>query len=306
MTKNRPLDLSASVRQRLMDQARNSQEDVNLLLTRYALERLLYRLSQSRHRNQFILKGAMLFQIWTSQSHRPTRDLDLLGYGLPEPATFASVFREICQLEVEEDGLEFQKESVQAEQMREGEDYEGLRIKLLARLGTARIPIQIDIGFGDAITPSPDEILYPTLLEFPAPQLRVYPRETVIAEKFQAMVSLGMSNSRMKDFFDIWTLSQHFNFSGAVLSSAIQATFERRKTPIPATPPLALTSEFSTDRQKQTQWTAFIRKGKLNAEEKTLQEMISLLKIFLMPPAQSISAASPFDLNWSPDNHWQP
>ena len=288
MTKDRPRNMAASVRQRLMNKARQQKEDFGIVLTRYGLERLLYRLSQSRHRDLFILKGAMLFQLWSGQLHRPTRDLDLLGHGDPEPDRFQEILRDICRQEVEDDGLEFQADSVHAERMKEDEEYEGLRLKLTALLASARIPIQIDIGFGDAIHPGPDEITYPTLLDMPTPTLKAYPRETVVAEKFQAMVMLGIANSRMKDFYDVWTLAKQFKFSGPVLSAAIRATFERRKTPLPEQPPLALTSEFTEDRQKLTQWRAFLRKGKLDAEGMELMGIAESLHRFLMPPTEAL------------------
>ena len=230
-----------------MNKAREEKEDFGLVLTRYGLERLLYRLSQSQYREQFVLKGAMLFQLWSGHPHRPTRDLDLLGHGDPDPGRFQEILREICQQDVVNDGLMFHADSVHADPMKADEEYQGLRLKLQATLESARIPIQIDIGFGDAVSPGSDEITYPTLLDFPAPTLRAYPRETVVAEKFQAMVMLGIANSRMKDFYDIWTLSRQFEFSGSVLCSALRATFERRTTVLPEKLPSALTSEFTED-----------------------------------------------------------
>jgi predicted nucleotidyltransferase component of viral defense system len=297
--------MAASVRQRLMNKAREQNEDFGIVLTRYGLERFLYRLAQSRHRQQFILKGAMLFQLWSGQPHRPTRDLDLLGQGDPDPDRFKGLLRDICQQKVEDDGLEFHAESIGAERMREGEEYQGLRLKLLATLATARIPIQIDIGFGDSVYPGPNEMVYPTLLDLPAPTLMVYPRETVVAEKYQAMVMLGIANSRMKDFYDLWTLAQHFEFSGHVLSSAIRATFERRKTTLPEQTPLALTSEFTGDRQKLMQWRAFLRKGKLEIEGTELSTIAENLRTFLLPPTQSLISGDNFELDWFPNGPWQ-
>lgn len=301
MTKN----IAASVRQRLMNKAREQKEDFGIVLTRFGLERLLYRLSQSNHRDQFILKGAMLFQLWGGNVHRPTRDLDLLGYGDPAPERFEELLREVCNLQVEDDGLEFHADSVNAERMKENEEYQGLRLKFHATLASARIPIQIDIGFGDAITPSPDEVTYPTLLDLPAPILKAYPRETVVAEKFQAMVMLGIANSRMKDFYDVWTIARQFEFSGPILCSAIRATFERRKTTLPDQLPLALTSEFSEDRQKLTQWRAFVHKSKLDAEGMELTGIAESLRAFLIPPTQALVAGTDFDRDWPPTGPWQ-
>ncbi|QDU59611.1 hypothetical protein Pan216_04420 [Planctomycetes bacterium Pan216] len=305
MTRENPRNMAASVRQRLMNKAKQQKEDFGLVLTRYGLERLLYRLSQSRHRDQFILKGAMLFQLWSGHVHRPTRDLDLLGYGDPAPERFQEILRDICGLDVEDDGLEFHAESVHAERMKEDEEYQGLRIKLQATLAPARIPIQIDIGFGDAINPGPNEVTYPTLLDLPAPTLKAYPRETVVAEKFQAMVMLGIANSRMKDFYDVWTLARQFEFSGSVLCSALRGTFQRRKTALPEQPPLALTTEFTEDRQKLTQWRAFVRKSKLDAEGTELTGIAESLRGFLMPPTDALVAGADFEMDWLPNGPWQ-
>mgnify|MGYP002623596869 FL=1 len=304
MTKEKPRNMAASVRDRLRALAKEQREDFGLVLTRYGLERFLYRLSQSAHGGTFILKGAMLFQLWQGNPHRPTRDLDLLGHGDPDPERVASVFREVCDQAVADDGLTFHADTVQAEAMKEDEEYSGVRVKLQAKLAAARISIQIDVGFGDAVVPEPDDISYPTLLDFPAPQLKAYNRDTVVAEKFQAMVMLGIANSRMKDFYDLWTLANQFEFAGTTLSSAIQATFERRKTALPEKPPLALTAEFAEDDQKRTQWKAFIRKGKLDDAPETLSEVTQQLQAFLMPPVHAIVTGAEFDAKWTAGG-WQ-
>ncbi len=188
--------------------------------------------------------------------------------------------------------------------MKEAEEYQGLRLKLEARLAAARIPIQIDIGFGDAVTPDPVEIIYPTLLEFPAPTLLAYPRETVVAEKFQAAVMLGIANSRMKDFYDVWTLARGFGFSGSVLCEAIRATFDRRKTALPTASPLAFTVEFTEDDQKLRQWAAFVRKGKLDADGLSLSAIAKILEAFLMLPTTAIVHGEKFDGYWPPGGPW--
>ena len=305
MTNGSKRNISDSVRQRLKNKAQENNETFDQILLRFTLERLLYRLSQSKHRDQLVLKGAMLFQIWSGQSHRPTRDLDFLGQGTPSPSDFERHFREICEQEVDDDGLKFFPETVHAEPMKEDQDYQGLRLKFQARLESARILIQIDVGFGDAVTPRAEEIKYPTLLEFEAPVLKAYPRETVVAEKLQAMVNLGIANSRMKDFFDLWTLSNQFEFSGSTLSVAIKATFERRQTLVPEKPPLALTSEFASDSQKQTQWNAFLRKNKLETAGLSFAEIIEALHGFLMPPIDALANKRPFDLHWRPSQSWR-
>lgn len=300
MTNRQPRDLVASVRQRLMNFSRECGEEFQLVLTRYGLERLLYRLAQSPHAGQFVLKGAALFQLWTGQTHRATRDLDLLGQGDPSPNRLRQVFQEVCSLTVDNDGLKFLTDTIQAEQIKEDDEYQGIRLRIEARLGNARLPLQIDIGFGDAITPGPQAVTYPTLLEFPAPQLNAYPRETVVAEKFQAMVRLGIANSRMKDFYDVWTLAGQFEFDGAGLSTAIRATFQRRQTLLPAKAPLALTPEFSTDRQKATQWIALLRKGRLVELPPPFEDVVALLASFLMPPTQAAVSNAPWNRTWVP------
>ncbi len=202
-----PSNVAASVKQRLLNRARSRKEDFNLLLTKYALERVLYRISQSRHREAFVLKGALLFELWTEQAHRPTRDADFLAMGESSTERFQALFREICTLPVEDDGIQFDPESVKVDRIREDQEYEGIRVPLLGYLENARLPVQIDIGFGDAVTPAPVETSFPTLLDFPAPSLFSYPRETVVAEKFEALVKLGIANTRMKDFHDLRALS---------------------------------------------------------------------------------------------------
>lgn len=229
-------DLAASVRQRLLNQSQKLGEVFDLTLTRYAIERFLYRLTCSAYADQFVLKGAILFAVWTGQMYRPTRDIDLLGFGDSSAETLIHLFKEICAVEVDPDGLMFDGRSVQVEEIREAQEYPGQRVRLQAHLGQARISLQVDIGFGDVITPAAPEVEYPSLLDFPAPRLRVYPKETVIAEKFQAMVVLGFINSRMKDFYDVWLMSKEFSFAGRLLARAIQATFERRQTDLPHSP----------------------------------------------------------------------
>ncbi|TWT42600.1 hypothetical protein KOR42_47090 [Thalassoglobus neptunius] len=297
-------NLAASVRQKLLNLSRERKENFNQILTRYALERFLYRMSQSVHRDLFVLKGAMLFQIWTADVHRPTRDLDLLGAGTPDPERFREIFSEICRLDVSSDGMEYLPESVIADQIKEDADYQGIRVRLTSRLVSARIPIQIDIGFGDAITPKPIPVTYPTILNLEPPQLMAYPRETVIAEKLHALVVLGIANSRMKDFYDLWTLANQDAFSGPQLSDAIQATFVRRKTALPSDPPFALTDEFAADPQKAKQWTAFHRKSRLSIGDVTFSEVLAQLRSFLIPPLETLHKDSPFEMEWPPRGPW--
>ena len=304
MSKEKPRNLAASVRQRLMTLSREQNEDFQLVLTRYVIERVLYRLSISSHGKHFVLKGAMLFRLWSDQPHRPTRDLDLLGQGDSSLDTVAQVFREVCGMPVEDDGLIFDLDSVTAERIKEDQEYEGVRVGCRTHLGQARIDLQIDVGFGDAVVPRATRVTFPAMLDFPAPILKAYPRETVVAEKFQAMVALGIANSRMKDFFDLWLLAHRFPFDGANVCQAIQATFRRRKTSLPTEPPLALTPSFSMDRAKVKQWAAFIKKGKLDAGEATLDQVCAFLGGFLLPPTQALSAGMDFTSEWAPEGPW--
>jgi predicted nucleotidyltransferase component of viral defense system len=306
VSKERPRNVAASVRQRLLTQSREQGEEFQLVLTRYALERLLYRVGQSPHRDVFVLKGAMLFRLWTQQLHRPTKDLDLLGYGELSVERFETIFREVCGLVVEDDGLRFDPASVHGGRIKEDQEYEGLRIGCVALLERARIPLQIDIGFGDAVTPAAMAVEFPTMLDFPAPSLRAYPRQTVVAEKYQAMVALGIANSRMKDFYDLWVLARQFAFAGTTLAGAIRATFDRRKTALPDQPPLAWTPAFYDDASKKQQWQGFLKKSKLEAGGATLEQVCLFLSGFLMPPTLALCSGEAPPRSWPPAGPWSP
>ena len=276
-------DVGASVRARLLTLARQKGQAFDLLLTRYANERLLHRLSLSPHRSRFVLKGAMLMTTWFDDPHRPTRDVDFLGYGDPTPEAMLVTFREICAIEVD-DGIVFDVDALGVLLIREEFVFGGLRLRTTGALAGARISVIIDIGFGDAIEPGIEEVNLPVLLDLPQPRLRVYARETVIAEKFQAMVMLGLANSRMKDFYDVWILSRSYDFDEDRLSRAIAATFERRGTAIPFDAPVALTQTFATDVRKQRQWAAFVRD--LAIEIPVFEAVVADLAGFLMPYAR--------------------
>lgn len=253
-----PVDIGASVRARLLNLARASGRPFDLVLTRYVLERLLYRLGRSGHRDRFVLKGAMLLTTWLAHGDRGTRDLDLLAYGDAGEARISGVFREIMATVVEDDGVTFDGEGLRLEPIREGDDYGGTRLRTTATLAGARVPVVVDIAFGDSVAPGLEEIDYPVLLDQPAPRLLAYAPETVIAEKLQAMVALGRANSRMKDFYDVWSLAARGDGQDADrLLAAIRATFARRRTPIPERLPDALTEAFARDPAKQRQWAAF-------------------------------------------------
>lgn len=306
MSKAGPTNLAASVRQRLLNLSRERGEEFNLILTRYATERLLYRLAQSPYANRFVLKGALLFALWTAQPHRPTRDLDLLGYGDDSGEALLKLFQEICTTAVEADGLVFDLATIRVSEIRGNQEYGGQRVKLTAWLGKARIPVQIDIGFGDAVTPAAEEMEYPTLLAMPAPRLRVYPKETVIAEKLQAMVALGILNSRMKDFYDVWMMCRTFSFDGRILARAVRSTFERRRTAIPAAPPIALTADLAQEPDRIIQWQAFLRRNRLDREGVELAQVIAELGLFLLPVLSTVARQEEFDYMWPAGGPWQP
>lgn len=294
-----------SVFQRLLNRARESGDDFNLLLVRYGVERFMYRLGISLFRESFILKGASLFLVWRGQNYRVTRDVDLLGYGDPDPKRLLGVFRAVCEIGCpEDDGIDYDLDTLKVEEIREGQEYDGVRVTLSCLLHQARIPIQIDIGFGDAVSPVPELIEYPTLFGDPAPVLKAYPRYTLVAEKLEAMVKLGLANSRMKDFYDIWLVSKIFSFDGELLRSAITRTFARRRTAFSASRPFALTSAFYEDHQKQIQWAAFIRKSKPEMQPGDLAAVVSAISDFVFPVIESIQKDGPFSDEWRPDQGW--
>lgn len=274
-----PKNVGASVRARLLKRAKDSGSDYGLILTKYALERTLYRLSVSPWRDAFLLKGALLFDLWFDQPHRPTRDIDLLGFGSSEVDDVAAVFRNVCALACD-DGITFDATTVRATEIRKEASYAGVRVTLLGILDGARCAIQIDVGYGDAITPEPERMSFPVLLEdMAAPVMRVYPAYTVVAEKYHAMVSLGMVNTRLKDYFDLWVLAKHVPFDPNILQDAIIATFTRRGTPLPQELPLGLSDAFTQDLTKMQQWKAFLSKNKLQAPP--LDELVSALRPLL-------------------------
>ncbi|MBK8098055.1 MAG: nucleotidyl transferase AbiEii/AbiGii toxin family protein [Planctomycetes bacterium] len=299
-----PKDLGASVQARLRNVARERGEDMQMLLLQFVLERLLHRLASSPHRRDFVLKGAMLFLAWTQTPHRATRDLDLHGSGTPDLQRLATIFQDLCAVAVAADGVAFDAASVVTSRIREDQLYEAVRVELAAAVGTARIAVQVDVGFGDAMQPPPEEMVFPTILEHPAPRLLTYARETVVAEKFHAMVSLGMWNSRMKDFFDLTVLSARFPFSGPRLGEAITATFARRQTALPETEPVALRPDFSEAKDKQAQWTAFVRRNRLTGSDAEFGTVVAKLRAFLWPIVIGLRGSAPMPERWPAGGPW--
>ncbi|MEO8627158.1 MAG: nucleotidyl transferase AbiEii/AbiGii toxin family protein [Betaproteobacteria bacterium] len=256
---------AASIRQRLLDRARVQKEDFQFLLDRYAVERMLYRLSILEDREQFLLKGALLFTFWFDEPHRPTRDADFLSFGAPDAERLVETVRRLCVMECD-DGITYDAGSLRVQEIRENARYQGLRVTLSGDLDNARCNVQLDVGYGDVVTPAPVELTYPTLLdEFPAARLRAYPRETVFAEKLEAIAQFGIANSRMKDYFDLLALAREGAMDLPDLSRAIAATFSRRQTPLPNPLPIGLTQAFARDLQKQKQWNAFVARNRLDA-----------------------------------------
>ncbi|MGJ8697391.1 MAG: nucleotidyl transferase AbiEii/AbiGii toxin family protein [Verrucomicrobiaceae bacterium] len=290
-------NVAASVRAKLLNLSRAEGVSLSALMERYATGRFLYRLAQSKYRERFVLKGAQLFRIWETEEHRPTRDLDLLGFGEATEEAIHQIFTELTQMSVEPpDGLEWGALAVTP--IRDDLTYGGVRATLPVQLAGARLSIQIDVGFGDAITPEAVEKEWRELLNFPSARLLVYPPETVIAEKLEAAVSLGIGNSRMKDFYDLHWLQSHVNFNGQTLTEAITNTFARRSTPIPEKAPIAFTEEFGLDEDKMRQWAAFIQKGKLPVIG--LAEAITDISNFLQP----VLAQQVTNHHWTPSRQW--
>lgn len=294
-------NIPASARQRLLNRAKIDRRPFNELLQYYAMERFLYRLSKSAHADRFILKGALMLRVWNSPESRPTMDIDMLGRTSNEVPKILAQMREILNADVEADGLTFDPDSITAERITEDADYAGIRIRFPGKLGSARINMQVDIGFGDVVYPEPAELTFPVMLNFPAPLLLCYSRESSVAEKLEAMVKLGQLNSRMKDFYDIWMLSKNFVFDGPSLASAIRLTFERRGTPVPEKIE-AFSGSFV--KVKQAQWTAFRRRLGQENVSASLSEIIAEVDRFLSPIITAIVTGKSIPRTWMPSGPW--
>lgn len=296
-----PKNISASVRQRLFNRAKSGRRPFNELLQYYAMERFLYRLSQSVHVDRFILKGALMLRVWQSWELRSTMDIDMLGITSNQEADVVAQVQDILAVDVEPDGLSFDPASIQAERITANADYEGIRIRFPGALGSARINIQIDIGFGDIVYPKPEKSDLPTMLNSPAPRLLCYSRESSIAEKLEAMIKLGMLNSRMKDFYDIWLLSRQFNFNGPRLTEAIRLTFERRGTELPAGID-AFTKPFIE--AKQIQWAAFRKRLEQEYVPTSFKEIVTSVDSFLSPIVAVFSSGKQGPTSWIAPSPW--
>ncbi len=308
--KKPPKDIPASVRDRLYNLAKHEQRDFNLILTAFAIERLLYRLTCSEYADHFVLKGARLLALWFRKPHRSTRDLDLLSLGIPSPEVLRQTFEAICRTQAEPDGLTFDVTTMTIEETRLGHEYEGQRIRLTVHLAQARIPLQIDVGFGDVVTPETQTLDYPPLLEsLSAPRIRAYPRETVLAEKLQAIVALGALNTRMKDFYDISALARDFDYDGQTLCQAIRATFQRRKTIIPPELPKSLQHSFAEDEDRKRLWKGFLTRSAIElSTNHDFSIVLAKVRGFLGPPLLAAGQDKPsFRTTWRcTEGRWEP
>jgi hypothetical protein len=298
--------LAVSVQARLVRHAKTIGADPNLVLVRYATERLLYRLSRSEHVGRFILKGALLLLVWLGETFRPTRDADLLGFGNLSDDALVAIFQGLCSMDAEPDGLVFDASSVKVAEIRPQDEYGGKRVTLLCMLGPARLKLQVDVGIGDAVEPAAEWLEYPALLDQPRPHLRAYRPETLIAEKLHAMVLLAARNSRMRDFFDIHALAARRSFTGEPLARAIRATFDRRRTRVPGDAPIALTPSFAELPDKRTQWKAFLRKNAITSSPLELETVVAELARFLLPPLAAAGGKTDFEAAWLPGGPWRP
>jgi hypothetical protein len=294
-------DPGASIRQRLLNHARAHNDDYQRILTRYAIERLLFRISRTEAREQYILKGAMLFVTWPEHVFRPTGDLDLLGHGEPSPQVITELFSRICQFTEPADGIIFDVKTLQVEPVREEEPYQGLRLTLKARLGTAIIPVQVDIGFGDIVHPAPSRNTFPGLLpDLPVADVLMYPPETVVAEKFEAMIRFGEANGRIKDFYDVWVTARTFPFDLATLTESIGGTLRRRQTAIPTELPVALTARFADMPNTQGLWAGFLRRNPPATSPPPFGELLTELRRFFDPVLVALAMPEAGKGQWHP------
>lgn len=304
MSRTQLVNTAVSVKQRLLNLARERDEVFQAVLRRYGIERLLYRLGQSPYASDYVLKGAQLFLIWRGDYYRPTADVDLLGRGYADPEYQKKLWTAISQVPCKEDGLTIDTQSIRVAVSRLGAEYSGVRITMTAFLERTRMPLQVDIGFGDAVVPRPRRQDFPVLLQMPAPRLSVYSPETVVAEKFEAMVQLGLDNSRMKDFYDLWLLARDFEFDGDVLAKAVKATFARRKTRLPETKPVALTEAFYNAAIKRQQWKAFLNKGYFAVREEEFGAVCRSIKLFVIPVMEFITTGQGHSRHWQAGGPW--
>jgi len=298
-------NIQASIRARLQNKAKETNRPFAEIMQYYAMERFLYRFSRSKYADKFILKGALLFTVWKVPDRRTTLDIDFLARYDNKVASIEAVVMDICSVPVDSDGLIFDSETVQGRKIKEDADYEGVRVKFIGFLGRSRIHMQIDVGFGDIIFPKPQAIDYPTILSLPKPHFKGYPIESVVSEKFEAMVKLGLLNSRMKDFYDIWLMIRQFNFNGLDLAEALKRTFEHRKTNLPAGKPLFAEEIYDEKSDRQTLWKTFLRKGNIKHAPEKLAITAKEIENFLIKPLDAINKTQEFVGEWKAPGQWK-
>ena len=287
-------NICASIYARLQNKARESNRPFSEILQYYGMERFLYRFSRSKYSDKFVLKGALMFMVWQLLERRTTLDIDFLACCDNRVTVIEMLIKNVCNVAVVSDGLRFDSQTVEGHKIKENADYEGVRIKFIGFLGKSRIPMRIDVGFGDVVYPETNKIEYPVILNFPAPCLNGYPPESVISEKFEVMIKLGFLNSRMKDFYDIWLMMRHFEFQGTKLAEAVRKTFEHRKTDIPCGKPLFADEIYDKNWDRQILWTAFLRKDDIKHAPDTLSDMAKEIEKFLLEPVIAIKKGIKF------------
>ena len=302
---DRPRNLPASVHDCLLSLARESHRPFNELLQYFAMERFLFRLGRSKHASRFVLKGGLMLLAWRAPVSRPTKDIDMLASLDNDVQVVEDVVRDVCLVAVEPDGMTFDPVSVSGRVIVEQAEYPGVRIRLLALLGTARVTLQLDVGFGDLVVPGPTGLDYPSLLaDFPAPALVGYSRESVIAEKFHAMVRLGRLNSRMNDFFDLWMLPRQFDFDGQLLADAVSTTFAHRHTDVP-TEPAVFETAFPTYPGKAEQWRSYLKRNSIEGAPSGFADVTTYIRTFLGPITTALVRESSFERRWKAPGPWR-
>jgi predicted nucleotidyltransferase component of viral defense system len=294
----------ASVLARLRNQAQAQSVPFNQVLQFYAMERFLYRLSKSAHVDGVLLKGALLLRQAGIPRARPTMDIDLLRLGQADRDSLIALVRECLLIDGAADGVQFDLNSIAAQDIAKDSDYQGIRVRFTGRMDNVRLNLQIDFGAGDAVSPGPRIIEYPALLNQPGPKIRAYPIEAVIAEKFQAMVELDLANSRVKDFYDIWVYSRNVDFDGEILAKSLAATFTRRQTQLPTELPTGLTSLYVDADIHRRQWRTFVQRIGEAALSGRFAEVIDDISRFVMPPAISAARHKSFRSHWHPPGPW--
>lgn len=298
-------NIEASVKAQLQNKAKETNRPFAEVMQYYGMERFLYRFSKSKYADKFVLKGALLFAVWQIPDRRTTLDIDFLARFDNEVTTIEKVMKEVCNISVDPDGLNFDSQTVKGMKIKEDADYEGVRVKFTGFLDRARIPMQIDVGFGDIVYPKTKVIDYPVILDFPKPHLNGYPQESVISEKFEAMIKLGLLNSRMKDFYDIWLMMRQFKFKGANIASAIKKTFNNRKTDIPNKKPLFANEIYDEKSDRQTLWSAFLKKGDIQHAPETLSATAKEIENFLIEPIMALNENGNCDKTWKSPRGWE-